>query len=233
VQRVPERHKDLICPRYLSLYILHQHSFVSFFRCLCTVHSFRDIIMSSILLYLTLLFAFIISLSDSKHLSHERLHHHNHPHAPRGVSNEIHAECLNPAQFQPDFFDYSVKTRDAIPQEVCPTSGVSVFARAEEDYSCGEKKPCSNGACCAKTGYCGYGPASCGTNGISPNDKCWSNCNAKAECGQYAKVPNTKCPLNVCCSEFGFCGTTKDFCGDKCQSNCKQPSVSYPLFSFR
>lgn len=24
-----------------------------------------------------------------------------------------------------------------------------------------------------------------------------------------------KCPLNVCCSEFGFCGTTKDFCGNK------------------
>jgi chitinase len=23
------------------------------------------------------------------------------------------------------------------------------------------------------------------------------------------------CPLNVCCSEFGFCGTTADFCGDK------------------
>src|ERR1039457_6627204 len=22
-----------------------------------------------------------------------------------------------------------------------------------------------------------------------------------------------KCPLNVCCSKFGFCGTTSDFCG--------------------
>ncbi|GAT26858.1 class V chitinase [Aspergillus luchuensis] len=29
---------------------------------------------------------------------------------------------------------------------------------------------------------------------------------------QYASSEN--CPLNVCCSEFGFCGTTKDFCGD-------------------
>ncbi|GES66723.1 class V chitinase [Aspergillus terreus] len=29
---------------------------------------------------------------------------------------------------------------------------------------------------------------------------------------QYASSEN--CPLNICCSEFGFCGTTKDFCGD-------------------
>ncbi|KAI3006398.1 CAZyme family GH18 [Aspergillus niger] len=32
------------------------------------------------------------------------------------------------------------------------------------------------------------------------------------ETSGYASSEN--CPLNVCCSEFGFCGTTKDFCGD-------------------
>lgn len=26
------------------------------------------------------------------------------------------------------------------------------------------------------------------------------------------------CPLNVCCSKFGFCGTTEDFCGDEIPS---------------
>lgn len=47
--------------------------------------------------------------------------------------------------------------------------------------------------------------------------------------GQYARTPDAKCPLNVCCSEFGFCGMTEEFCtkgsGDKkgCQSNCDQP----------
>ncbi|MCJ1270850.1 hypothetical protein MMC22_010747 [Lobaria immixta] len=30
-----------------------------------------------------------------------------------------------------------------------------------------------------------------------------------------------KCPLNVCCSKFGFCGTTKDFCGT---ATVKKPS---------
>ena len=66
-----------------------------------------------------------------------------------------------------------------------------------DDYSCGPDKPCKNGACCGKSGYCGYGPTYCG-------DGCASNCGAVAECGQYAKEPGKKCPLNTCCSEFGF-----------------------------
>ncbi|OMP85134.1 Killer toxin subunits alpha/beta, partial [Diplodia seriata] len=79
------------------------------------------------------------------------------------------------------------------------------------------------------TGYCNYGPEACGTTGTSPNDVCWSNCDAHAECGRYAEVPGTKCPLNVCCSQFGFCGMTDGFCDvtddeeTSCQSNCDQP----------
>lgn len=29
-----------------------------------------------------------------------------------------------------------------------------------------------------------------------------------------------KCPLNVCCSQYGFCGSTSEFCEAGCQSNC-------------
>ncbi|KAJ5405141.1 glycoside hydrolase [Penicillium sp. CMV-2018d] len=56
-----------------------------------------------------------------------------------------------------------------------------------------------------------------------------SGCDAQAECGPYAPVANTTCPLNVCCSQFGFCGTTDEFCGKGCVSGCdavKQPSCS-------
>ncbi|KAG8685691.1 hypothetical protein FRC08_012968, partial [Ceratobasidium sp. 394] len=62
-------------------------------------------------------------------------------------------------------------------------------------------------------------PTYCGTG-------CQSNCTATAECGQYASVPGTKCPLNVCCSQYGFCGTTSEFCDSSqgCQSGCGQPS---------
>lgn len=70
---------------------------------------------------------------------------------------------------------------------------------------------------------------------------CSSNCDAIAECGVNAFPSGKKCPLNTCCSQFGFvrrediisldrqrddwltrlqCGTTEDFCGTSCQSNC-------------
>lgn len=95
----------------------------------------------------------------------------------------------------------------------------------DDKYSCSKDKPCSNGACCGKNGVCGFGKTYCGTTGKSPNDACWSNCDAHAECGKDAKEPGKACPLNVCCSEFGFCGTTAEFCGDGCQSKdkCEQP----------
>ncbi|KAJ7816869.1 glycoside hydrolase superfamily [Mycena olivaceomarginata] len=35
----------------------------------------------------------------------------------------------------------------------------------------------------------------------------------KAECGPDALPENLKCQLDVCCGQFGFCGTTTDFAG--------------------
>ncbi|CAG8971988.1 hypothetical protein HYALB_00003326 [Hymenoscyphus albidus] len=132
-------------------------------------------------------------------------------------------------------FDYSVKLREENSNPTClADTTVSVLAERQaqtvDDFSCSESKPCSNGACCSKkSGFCNYGPEACGTNGQSPNELCWSNCDAHAECGKFALVPGTKCPLNVCCSPFGFCGMTEDFCkkgtdeDPGCQSNCDQP----------
>ncbi|KAI0897338.1 glycosyl hydrolases family 18-domain-containing protein [Annulohypoxylon nitens] len=136
-------------------------------------------------------------------------------------------------------FDYSAKIRRDQEYPFCKVNDsygeVSVSTllprqEAPDDYTCGEGRPCRNGACCPKeTGQCNYGPKACGTNNISPNDVCWSNCDAKAECGRYSDPPNKECPLNVCCSSYGFCGTTEEFCKKtdddetNCQSNCDQP----------
>lgn len=76
---------------------------------------------------------------------------------------------------------------------------------------CAPGKPCVNGACCSNTGVCSYAPSSCGP------DVCISNCDAKAPCGEYAEPGKAKCPLNVCCSQYGFCGSVDDFCGNGCQ----------------
>lgn len=106
-------------------------------------------------------------------------------------------------------FDYSAKPKRSEAAPVCDSKvhAAELFARqtqTDDDYSCSESKPCRNGACCPKkTGFCNYGPEACGTSGQSPNEVCWSNCNAKAECGEFADPPGKKCPLNVCCSKYG------------------------------
>ena len=80
-------------------------------------------------------------------------------------------------------------------------------------------KPCAIG-CCGKNGVCSFGPTSCAP------ENCQSNCDRKSDCdpgwgAQWSQ--NEKCPLNVCCSKFGFCGTTSDFCGSQ---QVKSPSCS-------
>ncbi|KAJ6191606.1 Glycoside hydrolase superfamily [Penicillium mononematosum] len=58
-------------------------------------------------------------------------------------------------------------------------------------------------------------------------DNCVSSCDQKGECdpGDWGSdyVNATTCPLNVCCSKYGFCGTTEEFCGTK---TVKRPSCN-------
>ncbi|KAJ6559056.1 putative class V chitinase [Mycena vulgaris] len=82
---------------------------------------------------------------------------------------------------------------------------------AAQDFSCGPDKPCSIG-CCGTSNVCGLGPTFCGPG------NCTSSCDQKSDCdpGWGAEWSSAeKCPLNVCCSKFGFCGTTSEFCGDQ------------------
>lgn len=54
---------------------------------------------------------------------------------------------------------------------------------------------------------------------VCAKDVCVASCDSKAECNpkdwpkQYVEAED--CPLNVCCSKYGFCGTTKEFCGNE------------------
>ena len=64
--------------------------------------------------------------------------------------------------------------------------------------TCNAETPCPIAACCGTNGLCGYSPAECGAG------NCTSKCDSKAECGQYGTPGQQNCPLNVCCSEFGY-----------------------------
>ena len=118
----------------------------------------------------------------------------------------------------------------SLPQlDPTPPLGNNLNLRALPVGTCNSDTPCVNGACCGSNNLCGYSPTECGTG-------CSSNCNAKAECGQYGTPGQQQCPLNVCCSKFGlvellatqilvadnfiysFCGSTSDFCDTGCQN---------------
>ncbi|KAK7423413.1 hypothetical protein QQZ08_009091 [Neonectria magnoliae] len=82
---------------------------------------------------------------------------------------------------------------------------LAVADEAEEnEYSCTANREDEQGV-----GVCGLGPDFCG-------DDCHFTCNYKSECdpGWGAEWSNTtECPLSVCWSEYGFCGTSSGFCG--------------------
>ncbi|KAK8097736.1 uncharacterized protein PG998_013222 [Apiospora kogelbergensis] len=88
-----------------------------------------------------------------------------------------------------------------------------LHGRALPTGTCNANTPCENAACCGgnNNNLCGYSPGECGAS------NCSSNCDAKAECGMYGKPGQQSCPLDVCCSKFGFCGSTDDFCESGCQ----------------
>ena len=140
------------------------------------------------------------------------------------ISSDAQPLCLPEPGVITSLNDFQAKIRPSL--DICPAGEFSIEVKSAsiaDDNSCSETKPCSNHACCGRAGYCGYGPDYCGTTGQSPNDRCWSDCDAHTEYGKYAETPGATCPLNVCCSEFGSCGVTREFCGEHCQSKCTQP----------
>lgn len=106
----------------------------------------------------------------------------------------------------PGFFDFT-----PIPEMGAMTK------RQSQKRQCDATTECPDGSCCNKQGRCGFGKDNCG-------DGCQSNCegsaehhydptdffpgNAKAFCGKDSEGGNTKCPLNVCCSFYGYCGVS-------------------------
>ncbi|KAJ4261803.1 hypothetical protein NW757_000075 [Fusarium falciforme] len=78
--------------------------------------------------------------------------------------------------------------------------------RRQSQRQCDRATPCPDGSCCSNKGRYGYGDDICGPK------VCVSNCEATALCGKDSLGGKVKCPLNVCCSAYGYCGVENDFC---------------------
>ncbi|ORX83427.1 glycoside hydrolase/deacetylase [Anaeromyces robustus] len=90
---------------------------------------------------------------------------------------------------------------------------------------------CEKGRCCSKFGYCGSTDEYCGIgcqadyghcnlttekNNIESN-RCgpgYGTFSPNGLCGEN----NGICPNHQCCSKYGYCGSTDDYCGNGCQS---------------
>lgn len=110
---------------------------------------------------------------------------------------------------EPLFSDYTLQNRDlptgtcnantpckSSPHQPRPTSDGPPLDCGYTDFKI--RREGVNAACCGTNGLCGYSPTECGSG------NCTSNCDAKAQCGQYGTPGSQSCPLNVCCSQFGY-----------------------------
>lgn len=88
--------------------------------------------------------------------------------------------------------------KDSSPPLVRSGDSSGLFSRDLPTGTCNAQTPCPIAACCGTNGLCGYSPSECGAG------KCTSKCDSKAECGQYGVSGKKNCPLNVCCSQFGY-----------------------------
>lgn len=66
----------------------------------------------------------------------------------------------------------------------------------EPGGTCSDSVACYQG-CCSKDNQCGFTEDHCG-------EGCKHNCNATAECGQFAAPGTPDCPINVCCRQVPF-----------------------------
>ncbi|KDB22160.1 hypothetical protein H109_05949 [Trichophyton interdigitale MR816] len=121
-------------------------------------------------------------------------------------------KALNETLYKPRFKPPSKSTPRFVKDADISVAGRPLFYNSHKFATTGDLPigTCAPGIPCQ--GGCGYSPDFCG------QDNCISNCDAKAECGQYGVEGKNRCPLNVCCSQYGFCGSTSEFCGTGCQS---------------
>jgi hypothetical protein len=78
---------------------------------------------------------------------------------------------------------------------------------------------CNSGLCCSQYGYCDSTEYHCGTGCQSAFGTCYGLTPAPvARANDACGAGKTSCGNNLCCSQWGYCGTSTDYCGTGCQS---------------
>ncbi|KAH9267029.1 hypothetical protein BASA83_010227 [Batrachochytrium salamandrivorans] len=105
-----------------------------------------------------------------------------------------------------------------------PTIGLSGQLPVSPYGKCGKgtKFGCEQGRCCSRFGFCGLTEEHCGVGCQSAFGPCDPTTpigprtiSPVGICGRGTKFA---CEHGRCCSQYGFCGTTPEYCGVNCQS---------------
>ena len=97
---------------------------------------------------------------------------------------------------------------------------VTADSSSSSRQRCGSKASnphCPEGQCCSKHGRCGTSKSYCSLDRgcREAYGKCLPGSAWKPQCGKKAK--GASCPHGGCCSQYGFCGTSADYCAAGCQ----------------
>ncbi|KAH6586927.1 hypothetical protein BASA50_000291 [Batrachochytrium salamandrivorans] len=105
-----------------------------------------------------------------------------------------------------------------------PTIGRSGHLPVSPYGKCGRRTKfgCDQGRCCSGFGFCGLTEDHCGVGCQSAFGLCDPTTpigprtiSPVGKCGRGTKFA---CEHGRCCSQYGFCGTTPEYCGVNCQS---------------
>jgi chitinase len=91
---------------------------------------------------------------------------------------------------------------------------------------------CANGQCCSRAGWCGVTSDYCGGNSYSGKDVSPGGINAPMCGGGSLGTPSSAyygfCSGGNCCSKYGWCGSTSDYCGGNSISGAQAFPVALP-----
>ncbi|KAE7998015.1 hypothetical protein FH972_002594 [Carpinus fangiana] len=107
---------------------------------------------------------------------------------------------------------------------------VAILAGVVPVYVKGQNCGCAVNECCSQFGFCGNASEYCG---LVCRDPCSASPPLTAASGVvpvYVKGQSCGCAENECCSQYGYCGTTSEYCGLGCQEGpCSASPPSPPL----
>jgi len=133
--------------------------------------------------------------------------------------NDLDKLC-KPMDNIPCLQDVEIKPCSSSSTTTATTTTTIKVTTISKNGKCGnEFGLCPSNKCCSQHGWCGTSSSYCGAGCQPQFGQCDgvpstpSNISNNGKCGKGFGI----CPSGKCCSQYGWCGTTEEFCGTGCK----------------